>query len=99
MATTGIYLHDGLLERKRALEKLFADKARSNMKKLCDGSRRPVRGQRHQLKQTSSRHAQATCPVCRQPLRVVSVMGVLEFPRHEAKGKGGEPAATTDHYR
>ena len=57
------------------------------MRIVCEGSRRPVRGQRHQLKTTSSRHAQATCPVCQQRLRVVWVMGVLEFPRHEAKVK------------
>ena len=57
------------------------------MKQLCDGSRRPVRGKRHGLQSTSSRHAQATCPVCQQELRVVSIMGVVEFPRHEAKAK------------
>jgi hypothetical protein len=64
IVTTGIYLHDHLLERKRELEKWFVDKARSDLKKLCDGSRRPVRGERHQLKQTRSWHAQAICPVC-----------------------------------
>jgi hypothetical protein len=58
-----------------------------NLKKLCEGSRRPVRGKRHELQQTSSRHAQATCPVCQQTLRVVSMMRVLKFPRHPAKAK------------
>ena len=59
----------------------------SNMKKLCEGSRRPVRGQRHQLKSSASGHTQVTCPVCQQQLRAVSILGVLEFPRHEAKVK------------
>jgi hypothetical protein len=55
------------------------------MKTLCDGSRRPVRGERHGLKATSTRHTSATCPVCKQALRVAKVMGVFEFPRHLAK--------------
>ena len=55
------------------------------MKNLCEGSRRPVRGERHQLQTTSTRHAQATCPVCRQSMRVIWVLGVLEFSRHRAK--------------
>ena len=50
------------------------------MKTLCDGSRRPVRGERHGLKATTTRHTSAVCPVCRQTLRVARVMGVFEFP-------------------
>lgn len=58
------------------------------MKNLCDGSRRPVRGERHELKTTTeTRHAKATCPVCKRELRVVRVQGVLEFPRHPALEK------------
>lgn len=57
------------------------------MNKVCEGSRRPVRGERHQRESSASRHAQAICPVCQQQLRVVSVLGVLEFPRHQAKEK------------
>lgn len=60
------------------------------MKTLCDGSRRPVRGERHGLKATTTRHTSAVCPVCRQTLRVARVMGVFEFPRHLAKDKAGE---------
>jgi hypothetical protein len=81
-------LNDDLLQYTRDMEKWkngLLMRPVPNMKKLCEGSRRPVRGKRHQLQQTSSRHAQAICPVCRQPLRVVSIMGVLEFPRHPAK--------------
>lgn len=60
------------------------------MKTLCDGSRRPVRGERHGLKATSTRHTSAICPVCQQTLRVARVMGVFEFPRHLAKDNAGE---------
>jgi hypothetical protein len=55
------------------------------MKTLCDGSRRPVRGERHQLKSTASRHSSAVCPVCKRRVTVNKVLGVLEFPRHLAK--------------
>ena len=57
------------------------------MKDLCDGSRRPVRGERHQLKATATRHASATCPVCKRRLMVVRILGILEFPRHSASAK------------
>ena len=53
------------------------------MKKVCDGSRRPVRGSRHQLKTASSGHMKATCPVCKRRLAVKRVLGIVEFPRHE----------------
>jgi len=57
------------------------------MKKLCDGSRRPVRGERHQLESMPSRHSKATCPVCKRRLIVIRIMGILEFPRHLASDK------------
>ena len=53
------------------------------MEQLCDGSRRPVVGARHELKTLKSGHQTATCPVCRRRLKVKRVLGVLEFPRHE----------------
>jgi hypothetical protein len=53
------------------------------MDKLCDGSRRPVRGERHQLTTSPSGHMKATCPVCKRRLTVSRVLGVIEFPRHE----------------
>ena len=45
------------------------------MKTLCEGSRRPVRGERHQLKSTASRHSSAVCPVCNQRMTVNRVLG------------------------
>ncbi len=54
------------------------------MKILCEGSRRPVRGERHQLQSTASRHSSAVCPVCKQRVTVTKVLGVMEFPRHRA---------------
>jgi hypothetical protein len=57
------------------------------MKKLCDGSRRPVRGERHEVKTTASRHSSAICPVCKRRMTVMRVLGILEFPRHLAKTK------------
>jgi hypothetical protein len=57
------------------------------MKTLCDGSRRPVRGERHELKSTASRHSSAVCPICKRRLTVTKKMGVLEFPRHPVKEK------------
>jgi len=53
------------------------------MNNLCDGSRRPVRGKRHQL-ETAGRNTTAVCPVCMDRLVVRSVLGQVEFPRHEA---------------
>ena len=58
------------------------------MKNVCDGSRRPVRGERHKLKTSGSGHMEATCPVCGRRLVVSRVMGIIEFPRH-ANGKSG----------
>jgi hypothetical protein len=55
------------------------------VKTLCDGSRRPVRGARHHLKTSPSGHMKARCPVCRRVLVVSRVLGIVEFPRHEAK--------------
>jgi hypothetical protein len=55
------------------------------MESLCDGSRRPVRGSRHNLVTSKTGHMKATCPVCKKTLTVSRVMGVVEFPRHEAK--------------
>jgi hypothetical protein len=55
--------------------------------KLCDGSRRPVRGKRHQLKTADTGHMTATCPVCSKRLRVKPVMGIVEFPRHPSDRK------------
>jgi hypothetical protein len=55
------------------------------MNKLCDGSRRPVRGERHQLKTSTTGHMKACCPVCKRRLTVARVMGVVEFPRHERR--------------
>jgi hypothetical protein len=57
------------------------------MKILCEGSRRPVRGERHQLKSTASRHMSAICPVCKQRMTVSRIMGTVEFPRHSPKKK------------
>jgi hypothetical protein len=53
------------------------------MDKLCDGSRRPVRGERHNLETSATGHMKASCPVCKRRLAVSRVMGVVEFPRHE----------------
>lgn len=53
------------------------------MKNVCDGSRRPVRGSRHQLNTSASGHMKATCPVCKRRLAVKRVLGIVEFPRHE----------------
>ena len=53
------------------------------MKIVCDGSRRPVHAKRHQLERMATKHQQATCPVCKQRIRVFEILGVLEFPRHE----------------
>src|SRR3712207_8476497 len=50
---------------------------------LFRSSRRPVRGERHQLKTAASGHMKATCPVCKRRLTVKRVLGVIEFPRHE----------------
>jgi len=55
------------------------------MNKICDGSRRPVRGARHQLKTSSSGHMKAVCPVCKRKLSVKRVLAVVEFPRHPAR--------------
>jgi hypothetical protein len=66
------------------------------MKTLCEGSRRPVRGERHQLQSTASRHSSAVCPVCKQRVTVARVLGVMEFPRHRATAstpKAAKPAA------
>jgi hypothetical protein len=57
------------------------------MNELCEGSRRPVRGSRHQLDASDSGHMTAHCPVCKQQLRVSRVLGVIEFPRHKAPRK------------
>jgi hypothetical protein len=54
------------------------------MYNLCDGSRRPVRGKRHKLKTSASGHMKATCPVCKRNVTVTRVLGVIEFPRHQA---------------
>jgi len=54
------------------------------MNKLCDGSRRPVRGARHRHKTAPSGHMKATCPVCKRRLTVKRVLGTVEFPRHKA---------------
>ena len=50
---------------------------------LCDGSRRPVLGERHYLETSASGHMRARCPVCKARMVVRRVMGVIEFPRHE----------------
>lgn len=63
------------------------------MKTLCEGSRRPVRGERHQLQSTASRHSSAVCPVCKQRVTVARVLGVMEFPRHRATAVAPEPKA------
>jgi hypothetical protein len=55
------------------------------MENLCDGSRRPVRGERHRLKMSGSGHMEATCPVCKRRIVVRRIMGVVEFPRHESR--------------
>jgi hypothetical protein len=52
------------------------------MDNICNGSRRPVRGLRHQLTTLASGHMKAVCPVCKRKLAVNRVLGVLEFPRH-----------------
>lgn len=57
------------------------------MNTLCEGSRRPVRGKRHQLKSSASGHLKAVCPVCKRRLRVKRIMGAIEFPRHERNAK------------
>jgi hypothetical protein len=57
------------------------------MQDLCDGSRRSVRGERHELNTSTTRHMTATCPVCKRTLTVKRVLGVLEFPRHERREK------------
>ena len=49
---------------------------------LCDGSRRPVRGERHKLKTSPSGHMNAICPVCKRKVTVKRVLGVVEFTRH-----------------
>ena len=54
-----------------------------DMKDICDGSRRPVRGERHHLKTSASGHMKARCPVCKRTLAVTRVLGLIEFPRHE----------------
>jgi hypothetical protein len=61
------------------------------MEKLCDGSRRPVRGERHQLETSTSGHMKASCPVCKRRLFVTRVMGVVEFPRHESTASAARP--------
>ena len=53
------------------------------MDKICDGSRRPVRGERHKLKTSRSGHMTAVCPTCKRLLTVRRIMGVVEFPRHQ----------------
>jgi hypothetical protein len=55
------------------------------VKILCDGSRRPVRGARHQLKTSATGHMKARCPVCKRVMTVSRVLGIVEFPRHEPK--------------
>jgi ribosomal protein L37AE/L43A len=55
------------------------------MDNLCDGSRMPVRGKRHKLQVSATGHMKATCPACKRRLTVRSVMGVVEFPRHQPK--------------
>lgn len=52
---------------------------------VCDGSRRPVLGKRHDLRTLASGHNKATCPVCKSVVEVRRVFGVLEFARHEAR--------------
>jgi hypothetical protein len=59
------------------------------MKEVCDGSRRPVRGERHKLKTDSSGHMHATCPVCKRVVPVKKMYGVIEFTRHEARSTTG----------
>jgi hypothetical protein len=56
-----------------------------NMENLCEGSRRPVRGERHRLKMSGSGHMEATCPVCKRRIVVRRIMGIVEFPRHESR--------------
>ena len=56
------------------------------MDNLCDGSRRPVRGARHQPKTSASGHMKAMCPVCGRLISVKRVLGAIEFPRHEKPG-------------
>jgi hypothetical protein len=58
------------------------------MDNLCDGSRRPVRGTRHQLETSANGHMEATCPVCKRRMTVRRVLGIIEFPRHES-GRSG----------
>ena len=53
------------------------------MKEVCDGSRRPVRGERHKLKTNRSGHMHAVCPVCKRVVPVKRMFGVIEFTRHE----------------
>ena len=53
------------------------------MKEVCDGSRRPVRGERHKLKTDASGHMHAVCPVCKRAVPVKKMYGVIEFTRHE----------------
>ena len=59
------------------------------MQDLCDGSRRSVRGARHELNMSDTRHMTATCPVCKRSLTIKRVLGVLEFPRHEKRQRQG----------
>jgi hypothetical protein len=58
------------------------------MDKLCDGSRRSVRGKRHLLETSANGHMEAICPVCKRRVTVRRVLGVIEFPRHEP-GRSG----------
>ena len=59
----------------------------AGVKTLCDGSRRPVRGERHHLVTSASGHMKARCPVCKRVMTVSRVLGTVEFPRHERPAK------------
>jgi hypothetical protein len=62
------------------------------MEQMCDGSRRPVRGKRHELKVSDSGHMTARCPRCHKVVRARKMFGQVTFRRHKAKGSMIEKA-------